>query len=473
MLSFTPPGPKAEEFMHSKAFVQIIMGPVGSGKSTAALFKILMLAINQPAVNGVRRGRCIILRNTTAQLNDTIRPLIDQWFVDAAGGNMGTWKLTEKKFQMRFALSDNTRVDCELWLMAADAPDDVRRLLSVEASWAWVEEARELNEEVFSGLQGRVGRYPSRGMGGVAQTCVLASTNPPPLGGFWHDKISNPPEGWEAFIQQPALLEDNTLNPLRENPFLPEEYYDRLIAGKTTEWIDVYLKNRYGIGNAGQPVYKTSFKRSFHVAEAEIPPLRTKTYPVVVGMDNGLTAAAAITQRDTRGRVVLLDECYVPQGETMGVERFLDTKLIPLLRDKYHNTDIVFVLDPACFQRQQLNEQTIAGAVQARGFRVQKAVTNDPEKRIGAVEQLLTRQVDGKGYFIVSPNCKWLIEGFEYGYRYPPKRDGTANTEAPQKNHYSHCHDALQYAALHYGHGIAVDHRPQALPVKKVRYHYG
>lgn len=473
MLTFTPPGPEAERFMQSKNFVDIIMGPVGSGKSTAALFKILMRALNQPAINGVRRGRCIILRNTTAQLNDTIKPLIDQWFVDAAQNMMGAWKLTEKKFRMVFSLADNTRVDCELWLMAADNPDDVRRLLSVEASWAWVEEARELHEDVFSGLQGRVGRYPSKAMGGVVDACVLASTNPPPLGGFWHKVISDPPKGWGVFIQQPALLDDLSLNPARENPNLPDDYYDRLISGKTDEWIDVYLKNRFGIGNAGQPVYKTSFKRSFHVAKEELIPLKTKTYPVVVGMDNGLTAAAALLQQDTRGRVLLLDECFVPKGATMGVERFLDTMLVPLLRNKYFACDVVFVLDPACFQRSQINEKTIAQVVQSRGYRVQRAVTNDPDKRISAVEQLLVRQTDGQGHFLVSPHCTWAIEGFDYGYRYPPKRDGSANTEAPQKNHWSHFHDALQYAALHYNAGIAVDHRPQALPVQKVRYHYG
>lgn len=473
MLNFTPPGPEAERFMQSKKFVDIIMGPVGSGKSTAALFKVLMRALNQPVVNGVRRGRCIILRNTTAQLNDTIKPLIDQWFVDAAQNQMGAWKLTEKKFRMAFTLADNSRVDCELWLMAADNPDDVRRLLSVEASWAWVEEARELHEDVFSGLQGRVGRYPSKAMGGVVDACVLASTNPPPIGGFWHKVISEPPEGWGVFVQPPALLDDLSLNPERENSNLPEEYYDRLIGGKTEEWINVYLKNQFGIGNAGQPVYKTSFKRSFHVAKEELIPLKTKTYPLVVGMDNGLTAAAALLQQDTRGRVLMLDECYVPKGETMGVERFLDSKLIPLLRNKYFACDVVFVLDPACFQRSQINEKTIAQLVQNRGYRVQKAVTNDPDKRIGAVEQLLVRQTDGQGHFLISPHCTWAIEGFEFGYRYPPKRDGSANTEAPQKNHHSHFHDALQYAALHYNAGIAVDHRPQALPVQKVRYHYG
>jgi len=474
MLTFTPPGPVAERFIHSDKFVQIIMGPVGSGKSTAALFKLLKLAIEQDPVNGARRSRMVILRNTVAQLNDTIVPLINQWFVDAVQGNMGTWKLTEKKFNMRFGLADGTRVESDFWLMAADGPEDVRRLLSVECTAAWVEESRELNPEVFSGLQGRVGRYPSKAMGGVKTASVLCSTNPPPVGGFWHKALTETPEGWATFIQPAALLDDNSINPERENPNLPEEYYDRLIGGKTEEWIDVFLKNKFGIGNAGQPVYKSSFKRSFHVAENELNPFKTKTYPVVVGLDNGLTAAAAILQQDTRGRIMLLDECYVPPGETMGIERFLDNYLVPLMRRKYHACDIVFALDPACFQRSQINEETIAQAVQKRGFRVTRAVTNDPTKRIGAVEQMLVRHVDGKGFFLISPTCRWAIEGFEYGYRYPPKKDGTINAESgPQKNHYSHFHDALQYGCMFFGLGVQTDHRPQALTVKKVAFHYG
>ncbi len=472
-LSFTPPGPVAEQFMMDRSFVSLICGPIGSGKSTAALFKLLMLAIEQPEVNAVRRSRIVILRNTSEQLRDTVAPLLNQWFIEAGQGCMGGWTQLHKRFLMRFALADRTTVECEFWLMAADTPDDVRRLLSVECSWAWVEECREVNEDVFSGLQGRVGRYPSKAMGGVRSKCVLCSTNPPPIGGFWHRVMTDPPEDWAMFFQPPALLDDNSLNPARENPNLDDDYYDKLMGGKTEEWIDVYLRGRFGIGNAGQPVYRSSFKRSFHVAENPIEPLRTKTYPVVVGMDNGLTAAAALLQQDLRGRIVLLDECYVPPGVTMGVERFLDTMLVPLLRRKYHQCDIVFCLDPACFQRSQINEETIAMAVQKRGYRVTQARTNDPEKRITAVEQLLMRQVEGRAYFLVNPECRWGIEGFEYGYRYAARKDGTIQTTTgPVKNHHSHFHDALQYAATFYG-GVAMDYRPQARPVKKVAYHYG
>jgi hypothetical protein len=474
-INFKPPGEVAEAFMHDDAFVQIIVGPVGSGKSTAALFKLLQMAIEQPAINNVRRSRYCILRNTSAQITDSIVPLINQWWVEAAQGNMGSWKVTEKKFTIRFNLPDGTHVESSLWCMAVDTPEDVRRLLSVEFSGAWVEESRELHPEVFSGLQGRVARYPSRAMGGVKCPYVLCTTNPPPIGGFWHKAIVEPPKGWHVFIQPSALLDDNSINPLAENlENLDPEYYDRQIAGKTEEWIDVYLRGKFGIGNAGQPVYKSSFKRSFHVAAEELQPFRTRTYPLVVGLDNGLTAAAAMLQQDPRGRILLLDECYVPLGQTMGVERFLDTMLIPLLRSKYHQCDIVFMLDPACFQRSQVNEETIAQAVVKRGYRVTRAITNDPEKRISSVETLLTRQVDGKAYFVVSPKCRWLIDGFEYGFRYAPRRDGSVNSESPQKNHYSHCHDALQYASMFYG-NIQYDTKPQAIKPKSARssFYYG
>lgn len=472
MLSYTPPGEVAEDFLLDESFISGIQGPIGSGKSTAALFKLLKIALAQPPVDGVRRSRLVILRNTSAQLTDTIVPLLNSWFVEAAKGQMGEWKITEKKFKMKFCLKDGTRVDSEWWLMAADGPEDVRRLLSMECTAAWVEEARELHEEVFAGLQGRVGRYPSKAMGGCAIPCVIFSTNPPPAGSYWYGVLTEPPKGWKVFVQPPALLEDNSLNPLRENPHLPDEYYERLMSGKTEEWIDVFLKNKYGIGNAGQPVYRSSFKKSFHVAKEPLEHMRSKAYPIVVGMDNGLTAAAAICQGDARGRVLVVDECYVPKGTTMGVERFLDTMLIPVLRSKYFQCEIVFVLDPACFQRSQRDERTIAQAVQERGYRVQKAVTNDPEKRIGAVETLLCRSVEGQAYYLISPTCKFLIEGFEHGYRYPQKRDGSLNTDGPQKNHFSHLHDANQYAALFFVGVQKVESRPQALPVSKVVFRY-
>lgn len=445
--------PTGVRFLNSRKFIKGICGPVGGGKSTVALIDLLQRAVAQEPFNGVRRSKWGVLRNTVSQLRATVKPLIDTWFGDLMGGAMGRWTQTQGTlaFEARFRLPDGTSVEADFLLLAADTPDDVRRLLSLELTGAWVEEAREVDPEVFSGLQGRVNRFPSRIMGGATYPGVTFSTNPPPLGSFWHEMLTKPPDNAAVFMQPPALLEDGSLNPEAENlANLAPDYYENLIAGKTEEWINVYLRNQFGQGNMGRPVFKASFKPSFHVAKEALHAVPQSLYPLVVGMDNGLQAAATVTQRDMRGRVNVLSECFVPEDQTMGVETFLDRMLIPHLRAKYPqfaNDNILFSLDPACFQRSQVNEATIAQAVNNRGFAALRAATNDPERRVNAVEELLARQVDGAAGLLIDPSCTYLIEGLSWGYRYKASASGGL---AFEKNHHSHLAESCVYGLMHY-----------------------
>lgn len=447
------PSPTGKRFMASRAYIKIIMGPVGGGKSTVALFDLLNRAINQKPYNNVRRTKFIILRNTMQQLKTSVKQLIDQWFVIMTDGTFGSWRLTDNTYEIRTLLPDDTILHTEFILMAADTPDDVRRLLSVECSAAWVEEAREVDPVVFDGLQGRVARFPSRAAGGVTYPGVICSTNPPPVGGFWHDLIVHPPSNTEVFLQPPALLDDGAINPEAENlKNLNPGYYDNLLAGKTEDWINVYLKNQFGAGDLGQPVFKTSYRKTFHVADKPLSPVLGSVNPLIVGMDNGLQAAAVIGQQDMRGRVNVLAEAFVPEDATMGVETFLDKVLLPVISNKFATfprDKIVFVLDPACFQRSQVDEKTIAQAVQQRGFAAVKASTNDPERRIQAVEGLLTRQIDGGPGLLIDPSCRHLLDALEWGYRWKKTASGLTGSTA-EKNHHSHIADALQYFCLHY-----------------------
>ena len=453
------PSPTGAAFMRSRKFIKLIMGPVGGGKSTVCLFDLINRAVEQRPFHGVCRTKFIILRNTMQQLMTTVKPLIDQWLITMVNGRLGEWRLTDKVFELRMALPDGTRVFCELCLMAADTPDDVRRLLSVEASGAWVEECREVVSEVFEGLQGRTMRFPSVAAGGITYSGVICSTNPPPMGTYWQELIANPPPNMEVFIQPPALLEDGSINtgqeeglPPAENlQHLDPEYYANLVQGKSSDWIDVYLKNKFGPGGFGSPIFKASFKNTFHTAKTPLQAIPSAAAPLVVGMDNGLQAAAVVLQQDARARVNVLSECFVPFDETMGVESFLDRLLIPHLTSRYtaRRENFLFVLDPACFQRSQVNEATIAQAVQARGFRAMRASTNDPQKRIEAVEGLLNRAIDGQAGMLISPECRHLLEALEWGYRYKKSANGQM-TLVIDKTHHSHTAEALQYGCLHY-----------------------
>lgn len=449
MLNYRP-GPVGEAFLRGTEFIKIIMGPVGGGKSTVALFELLKRSVEQTPFDNVRRTKHIVLRNTMQQLRSTVKPLLEQWFVTLTNGRMGVWKLTDNTFQVEFRMPDDTRVHSDFIMLPADTPDDVRRLLSVECSDAWCEEGREVDPEVFSGLAGRTNRWPNRAAGGVRYPGLIVSTNPPPIGGFWHGMISSPPKGVGVYIQPPALLDDGTINPAAENlANLAPDYYENLLTGKTEDWTNVYLRNQYGAGDMGRPIYRGSFKKSFHVSDSPLILIPQTSSKLVIGMDNGLQAAAAIMQRDARGRVNILGECFVGDDESMGVETFLDRRLIPLLRDKFpfHPNNIIFSLDPACFQRSQVDEKTIAQAVQQRGFVVAKASTNDPERRIQSVEGLMGMQVDGKPAFLIDPSCAHVIDTLEWGHRYKKTANGQ-NSMTIEKNHHSHMGDAIQYGAL-------------------------
>lgn len=462
--------------MDSKAFIKGLMGPVGSGKSTVALFDLLARAVNQEPFNGVRRTKFGLMRNTVAQLRSTVKPLIETWFVEMVQGKMGRWSQTQGTltFEIEFNLGDGTVVRSDFMLLAADTPDDVRRLLSLELTAAWVEEAREVDQQVFEGLLGRVDRYPSRVAGGPTYPGVTFSTNPPALGTFWHEMITNPSKKTDIFRQPAAVLEDGSINPQAENlKNLGESYYENLMEANTSEWVDVYLRNNFGQGNAGKPVFKASFKPSFHISKEPLKAVPQSINPLVIGMDNGLQAAATVMQGDMRGRVNVLSECYVPEDTTMGVESFLDRLLLPHLRTAYPQfrpQNILFVLDPACFHRSQVNEATIAQAVQKRGFNAVMAPTNDPEKRVSSVEGLLTRQVDGQAGLMIDPRCTYLIEALEWGYRYKNNATGVL---AFDKNHHSHLGDSFGYGCTHFNAPVVRQLGVRsARPVKRATYVY-
>jgi hypothetical protein len=471
------PGPVGQQFIDSRKFIKLICGPVGGGKSTDGLMDLFFRALDQTVFNEVRRTKFILMRNTSAQLKATVKPLIDQWFITLSENALGTWRLTDGIFEMRFKLPDGTIVHSEFCMMPADTPDDVRRLLSLECSAAWIEEIREIDQAIFEGLQGRVARFPNRASGGVKYPGVIGSTNPPPMGSWLQEYMADPPPNAAVFMQPAALMEDGSLNPDAENlDNLDPDYYTNLMSGKTPDWLDVFMRNKFGAGGFGQPVFRNTFKLDFHTSKTPLKTVVANSYPIMVGMDNGLTAAAVIGQMDARGRLNILGEAYVPEGQTMGVETFLDRILIPKLQANFgmRPEHIVFILDPACFQRSQVDEVTIDQAVRARGYRTIRASTNIPERRIAAVEGLLTRAIDGGAGLLISSECPWLTKAMDWGYRNKKQVNGVV-TAVPEKNHYSHIADAMQYLCLHYNAQLApggYGMRSQKREITKVNYAY-
>lgn len=423
-------------FIQSEAFVSLVSGPVGSGKSSAAMLKIAYHAKRmRPSPDGIRRSRAVVVRNTNQMLTDATIPTFMTWFPEGAAG---TFARTDKKFFLRF-----DDVLCEVLFRGLDDANDVRRLLSLECSFGILDEFREIHPDIFNALQGRVGRYPSMANGGCVTDDgtpnhhIWGATNAPDADTFWEQYMTEPPSTAEIFMQPSALSPEADW---KDN--LIDGYYETLAEGKTEDWVDVYIHNKFGRSLSGLPVYGKSFTADFHVAKTELKPLNSAEHPIIIGVDFGRTPAAVFKQRDARGRVLTLGELT---SENMGIETFIRTKLTPYVANNFPGFTVLCAPDPAGYAKTQLNEMTLVDALKAAGFKCVKPPSNKPELRIQAVERLLSQQLEGKAMYLVDPRCTMLIKGFRSGYRYKVKKTGEID-DSPDKNEYSHVHDANQYA---------------------------
>ena len=435
-ISYTPP-PTGKKFMASNAKMRVLMGPVGSGKSVTSSFEIVRRAsMQQPNQQGVRKTRAAIVRETARQLQDTTIKTFLDWFPP---GQCGEYMRTTKTYF--FKVGD---VECEIMFRALDDADDVANLNSLELTFAWFNECRDIHPDIVDAMSKRIGRFPSAKDGGPTWHGMWGDTNPPTMDTWWYyqmegldpkDGVSPNNNGWMVF-KQPSGRSTYAEN--IEN--LPEGYYDT--QGRSEEYIRVYIDGEYGLSSAGMPVYKY-FRPDYHMAKDRLRPILNGVRPLVVGMDLGLTPAAVIGQQDPRGRALILDEAV---SFDMGVQRFIRTMLKPMLYERFAGAPVLVVVDPAGVQRAQTDERSAVDIIKAEGLRVIPAKTNNVSARINAVDEYLMRQVDGDPAFLVDPRCTQLKAAMMGGYRFKPRGDGDID-----KNKHSHVAEALQYLMLHIG----------------------
>ena len=439
-------------FMADDAKMRVLMGPVGSGKSVTSTFEVIRRASQQePNQNGIRKSRAAVVRETARQLADTTIKTFLDWFPE---GVCGKYMRTTKTFF--FKVGD---IEWEIMFRALDDADDVANLNSLELTFAWFNECRDMKPEIIDAMSKRIGRFPSKKDGGPTWFGMWGDTNPPTMDTWWYyqmekldaeDGVSSNDNGWSVY-KQPSGRSDQAEN--IEN--LPEGYYD--IQGRSAEYVRVYVDGEYGLSSAGQPVYKY-FRPDYHMAHESLIPINNGVRPLIIGMDLGLTPAAVIGQLDTRGRALIFAEAV---SFDMGVQRFVRTVLKPLLYERFPGANVMVVVDPAGVQRAQTDERSAIDIIKAEGMKVIAAKTNNVTARLGAVDDFLMRHADGDSAFLVDPSCMALKAAMMGGYRFHPK---TGNIE---KNKHSHVAEALQYLTLHIASisdGAIVAQRREVLP---------
>jgi len=462
---YKAPGKVVKEFLKDDSFFRGLRGPVGSGKSVSCCIEVFRKALKQePSPDGKRKSRWAVIRNTNPQLKTTtIKTWLD-WFPETTFGNFAY----SVPFTHKIHFHD---VELEVIFLALDRPEDVKKLLSLELTGVWINEAREIPKSIVDACTMRVGRFPSMKDGGPTWYGVIADTNAPDEDHWWSimsgevpapDHMSEEeslmllkPDNWKFFVQPQGMLEvkENDkikayeLNKDAENiQNVTPEYYTNIIRGKSKSWIDVYVLNRLGTIEDGKVVYP-SFREDVHIADEEIPFAPVTVY---IGLDFGLTPSAVFGQKLPDGRWILLHElvCF-----DIGTVKFGELLKHEIIKHCSQN-DLKIFGDPAGDFRAQTDETTPFQILRQQGIQAFPAPSNDVGLRIESVEVSLNRMVDGKPGFLMNKSCNQLRKGFLGGYHY--RRIQTAGErydDKPNKNKYSHVHDALQYLMLGAGEG--------------------
>lgn len=453
-INYTPPSTiKAyiKDYRPGELFYDWIIGPVGSGKTTGLFFKLVYMAKMQaPGRDGIRRTRAVIVRNTAPQLRDTTLSSWNYWFKD---GQAGHWKATEKTFILRY-----DDVECEVMFRPLDTPEDVARVLSLEVTFAILDEFVQIPREIVDALSARCGRYPSAIDGGATNWGMWGSSNPDTEDNWWFEHLHNDPavervsgttllphgEANARYFVQPSGFLKTAENV--ENLPGKAAYYTNQAKGKSLAWTKQFIEAEWGFSIAGTPVVST-FNPELHIAKSKL--IYNPALTLVVGFDPGLQGSALIFgQEDAYGRLLVLGELV---QSNYGADRLIRDRLKPYLRVKFPGARVVIAPDPAAGNRAQTDEKSVADRFK-KHFEVKIETNNRLPLRLDAIDHYATRLTEAGPALLIDPReCPILVRALKGGWRYvlDTKRD-TIKSPEPEKNAYSHPGDGFGYLSRYF-----------------------
>lgn len=448
-LTFAAPGPIAAAFMASRNPVDAIMGPVGSAKTSTCIWRLMFTALEQAPhpVTRIRKFSFAAIRSTYRDLERTTIPSWLRWFPRELGSFTGGTGGTPAKHEMRLRLVDGTTLHLVAHFIGLGDQTIEQATRGLEVTAFYLNEADLLPALVLSHCFSRAGRDPavdaSVGFAGATWRGVILDCNAPDVDNWIYTTfIEHLPEGWDFFRQPSGLAPDaeNLQN-------LPPGYYDEMVKSMP-DWLARRLvRNEFGYSRDGKPVYP-EWNDHLHVAGQVLLP--TPGQVIALGLDAGLNPGAVWLQEQPDGQIRCL---YELTGDNVGAETF-GAAIDRVNASMFAKFDVEAWPDPAGFAKapEATDERSWVQTVKNKTkLKMHRLPTNALMPRLEAVRQPLTRLIDGhRPGYLLSPSCRILRKGFNSGYRYRRLQiSGTDRfADVPDKNEFSHPHDANQYGCM-------------------------
>lgn len=246
---------------------------------------------------------------------------------------------------------------------------------------------------------------------------------------------------------------------------------------RTQEWREAE-RRKYGVAEwnreqeliweslDGKAVYGDFWSPEFHISK--VPLGWNPKYPVCRGWDFGLNGACIFAQLFPHSRLLILREAV---SEDIAFERFVE-EVARLSSEWFPGARFIEFIDPTGRYRAGSDGRSYAGILASRPLGARHIINgaNDMPARIKGVTDFLRETVKGIPSYLVDSSCETLIRGFNGGYFYPFDAHHRLK-EKPEKNFFSHIHDANQYLCSKVKY-VSLNRSPSASP-KEPRYGKG
>jgi hypothetical protein len=462
-------------FHRHDAQFRCIVGAVGSGKTTAALWELCFFLPRHLAITyNITHTKWAVIRKTYERLMDTDWYEIDHWFP----GNK--WHAQRRIMEISFKASKGCPypLKVELYFRSLDQPDSMDKLRSLNLTGFWIDEAHEVHETAKQLLTTRIGRWPRTftDHNGVAHNGSpvrygLETSNPMSIDHLMYRKYKwvgtkvdpktgelemrrppgpippgKPVKGYVGWWQVPGENEGN----------LRPGYYDDLKNDfpESPEMLAVLVGGKPGYKPEGKGVY-ANFDMDAHVAEGTLTWLQVMDRetgqmvgaPLIAGWDNnGIEGLACVVgQRTGPFSLQVLKEFW---NDRMGIID-LTWMVLSELEAAFPGYTCTHYCDPAGFAQQSDVKGGLTSPSQMQkeicGLTMVKS-RNELDLRINSVDMLLAR----RGGCLIDMGCNRLINGFQGGYvKEEHVRMGINEfKDKPKQNKFAHVHSAFQYMVV-------------------------
>ena len=464
-------GPTARAFHASKAAVRLLRGPIGSGKTTAAVRGVFAnMCTTYPNKEGVRRSHILVARETMSQIRTTT---MRSWLQSAPLGIKGIWSASTMTMTYRFQLPDNTMVHSEV--VFKSFPDDrsiLNDLRGMEISGAFLNECATTPLKLITEILSRFGRFPNDIPQSEKKTCMICDTNSFDENheqyDFWYNtdaardmagKFGYKVEDFIQTFDYPSGLGDDPEGRPAENLHnLEDDFYEKkaILHANDKNFVDVMLRNMFGTLGTGLVCYP-SYDPATHV-RAVSPNTTLKTW---IGVDPGKDCCCVVCQEEAPGTINIID-IYKHHKKT-GMQAIIED-MYAYLREKYppdvFTKWVVGAVDPGGAQSTSMMDDInylsyFHSAANRYGVgKVVPATTNNVATRIETVDKYFSRNVSGRPAIIIDKlKTGWLQRACSvYSYKREQTRMvGKRFGDKPDKSPESHIAEALQYALLRPG----------------------